>query len=516
MVTQTYAVAFRGIDAIPVTVQVQIASGNVAFHIVGLPDKAVSEARERVRAALSSAGIALPAKRILVSLSPADLPKEGGHYDVPIALALLAEMDVIPKNAIENCVSIGELSLSGKLTAVSGILPAAVTANHNDYNLVCAKDNALEACWINHKNIIAADTLLDLIHHFKNDAAPSTLEAPTQINTTKQKITPYDLSEIRGQETAKQALEITAAGGHNMLMSGPPGAGKSMLASCLPDLLPPLLPQEMLETSLIASISGKRYEGGLCTVRPYRAPHHSASMAALVGGGRKAAPGEISLAHSGILFLDELPEFKSDVLDSLRQPLETGKAVIARAEHHVTYPSSFQLVAAMNPCKCGYLSDPKKACSRAPRCGRDYSARISGPLLDRFDVRIELAPVSLSDLSAPIGGETSVMVKERVQKIRDIQEKRAEKHQNMNGVSQLNSKASGEYLDHITQTEENAKNLLLRACEKLGVTARGYHRILRVARTVQDMQDLQNNVNQNDISKLNTTAIATALAFRMN
>ena len=251
-------------------------------------------------------------------------------------------------------------------------------------------------------------------------------------------------------------------------------------------------------------------------MRPYRAPHHSASMAALVGGGRKAAPGEISLTHSGILFLDELPEFKSDVLDSLRQPLETGKAVIARAEHHVTYPSSFQLVAAMNPCKCGYLSDPKKACSRAPRCGRDYSARISGPLLDRFDVRIELAPVSLSDLSAPIGGETSVMVKERVQKIRDIQEKRAEKHQNMNGVSQLNSKASGEYLDHITQTEENAKNLLLRACEKLGVTARGYHRILRVARTVQDMQDLQNNVNQNDISKLNTTAIATALAFRMN
>lgn len=516
MVTQTYAVAFRGIDAIPVTVQVQIASGNVAFHIVGLPDKAVSEARERVRAALSSAGIALPAKRILVSLSPADLPKEGGHYDVPIALALLAEMEVIPKNTIENCVSIGELSLSGKLTAVSGILPAAVTANHNHYNLVCAKENAIEACWINHTNIIAADTLLELIHHFKNGATPSPLDAPAQTYAVEQKTTPYDLSEIRGQETAKQALEITAAGGHNMLMSGPPGAGKSMLASCLPDLLPPLLPQEMLETSLIASVSGKPYEGGLCTVRPYRAPHHSASMAALVGGGRKAAPGEISLAHSGILFLDELPEFKSDVLDSLRQPLETGKAVIARAEHHVTYPSSFQLVAAMNPCKCGYLSDPKKACSRAPRCGRDYSARISGPLLDRFDVRIELAPVSLSDLSAPIGGETSAMVKERVQKIRDIQENRAKTHHMMNGVSPLNSKASGEYLDYITPTEEDAKNLLLRACEKLGVTARGYHRILRVARTVQDMQDLQNNTNQNDATKLNTTAIATALAFRIN
>ena len=244
MVTQTYAVAFRGVDAIPVTVQVQITSGNVAFHIVGLPDKAVSEARERVRAALSSAGLSLPAKRILVSLSPADLPKEGGHYDVPIALGLLAEMGVFPKEDLENCISIGELSLSGKLTAVSGVLPTAVTANAQEKYLVCSKDNASEASWINHTNIIAADTLIDLIQYFKNGITPSRLDAPEPVSEKQEKSSLYDLSEVRGQETAKQALEITAAGGHNMLMSGPPGAGKSMLASCLPDLLPPLLPKK--------------------------------------------------------------------------------------------------------------------------------------------------------------------------------------------------------------------------------------------------------------------------------
>lgn len=521
MVTQTYTVAFKGIEAIPVTVQIQIASSMPAFNIVGLADKAVNEAKERVRAALNSCGLALPAQRILVNLAPADLPKEGGHYDLPIALGLMAALGIIPNDAVENMISVGELSLDGMLRPATGILPAAVTAVSLGKQLVCSPENGSEALWAEGVSLVTPKDLTQMINYLRGDGMIKLAE-PQKIDVNNlpiKRVSPYDLSEIRGQEAAKNALEITAAGGHNLLMSGPPGAGKSMLASVLPDILPPLTPKEMLEASLIASVSGLLGSEGIQYIRPYRNPHHSASMAALVGGGRRAMPGEISLAHSGILFLDELPEFKTDVLDSLRQPLESGKAVIARAEHHVTYPAKFQLVAAMNPCKCGYLSEPRKACSRAPRCGQDYTNKVSGPLLDRFDIRIELTPVALTDLAVPQAkGDTSEQMRERVIKVRDIQRARAERLKDLSGVSDINARASGEFLEKIVTLDEKAQKFLALSTEKLRLTARGYHRILRVARTIQDIQDMLDGHSANDnreISIVTFPAIATALAFRM-
>ncbi|MEM6603799.1 MAG: YifB family Mg chelatase-like AAA ATPase [Pseudomonadota bacterium] len=523
MVTETYTVAFRGIEAIPVTVQVQVSSALASFQIVGLADKAISEARERVRAALNACGITLPAKRILVSLGPADLPKEGGHYDLPIALGLLAALDHIPAFAVQNILSLGELSLDGKIRSVPGILPAAVTAGDMKKQFICAPDKLSEALWAAQTQIIVPQDLFEAMNHYQNknrleihSLEPEHLEKLQDGEESQKSAAKFDLSEVRGQETAKHALEITAAGGHNLLMSGPPGAGKSMLASCLPDILPPLSLKEKLEVSLVASICGQLGENGIINKRPYRNPHHSASMAALVGGGRRAMPGEISLAHSGILFLDELPEFRSDVLDSLRQPLETGESVIARAEHRVTYPAVFQLVAAMNPCKCGYMTETNKACNRAPQCGKDYTNRVSGPLLDRFDLRVELASVAISDLALPPRGETSNDIKKRTITLRDMQAKRAEKYTDMSGVSPVNARIGGQFLDEITKMTQQTRDFFTRAAEKLSISARGYHRLLRTARTIQDIDDLKNDIDiANETTLLSQAALAGALSFRM-
>ena len=386
MVARAYTVAFQGVDARLVEVQCAVTAGLPAFSVVGLPDKAVSEARERVRAALTALSIALPAKRITVNLSPADLPKEGSHFDLPIALALLAALDILPKDTVAQLVALGELSLDGTMIPVIGALPAAVAAAEANCTLVCPKACGAEAAWVGATQVIAPATLLDCINHFNGRA----ILAPAEPGEVAGEDFSRDLRDVKGQERAKRALEIAAAGRHHFLMVGSPGSGKSMLAARIPGILPPLTAEEALETSMIHSLAGLLDEGGISRARPYRTPHHTASMAAIVGGGRGAKPGEISLAHNGVLFLDEFPEFPRTVLETLRQPIETGDVVVARANAHIRYPCKFLLVAAANPCKCGYLADANRACSRAPICGEDYLGRISGPLMDRFDLRLEV------------------------------------------------------------------------------------------------------------------------------
>ncbi len=482
MVAHIKTVAFSGIDVKPVDVQVQIISGLPAFTIVGLPDKAVAESRERVRAALSAIGLALPPKRITVNLSPADMPKEGSHFDLPIALGLLAAMEVFSMADVEDALALGELSLDARLQAVPGVLPAAMFASAQGLRLICPKSAGPEAAWAGGIEILAPADLLELTNHFKGSQVLSPPQ-PGEILTEQDQ---PDLRDIKGQETAKRALEITAAGGHNLLMIGPPGAGKSMLASRLPGILPPLSPAEALEVSMIASVAGELAEGRIRRARPFRSPHHSASMPALIGGGNRVRPGEISLAHLGVLFLDELPEFSRQSLESLRQPLETGKAVIARANAHITYPARIQLVAAMNPCRCGYLEDAALACPRAPRCAADYQSKISGPLFDRIDLHVDVPAVSASDLTLPPPAEGSADVAKRIATARAIQTERYNQQAN-DVLIRTNAEADGKLLERIATPDEAGRKLLSDAIGRMRLSARGYHRVLRVARTLADL-----------------------------
>ena len=478
-IAHIYTVAFQGIEARPVDVQVHIADGGSGqFTIVGLADKAVAESRERVRAALTAIGLAFPYQRVTVNLAPADLPKEGSHYDLPIALGLLAAMGVLPASEMANYVALGELSLDAAVTAVPGVLPAAIAANEQGRSLICPQACGPEAAFAGDIEILATPSLIALVNHVKG----ATVLTPPVARVLAPSRAAPDLRDVKGQESAKRALEIAAAGGHNLLMIGPPGAGKSMLAARLPGLLPPLDAREALEISLIQSLSGTLEGGAISRVRPFRNPHHSASMAALVGGGLKVKPGEVSLAHLGVLFLDELPEFARAVLDSLRQPIETGEAVVARANAHVKYPARFQLVAAMNPCRCGYLSDPARGCGRAPRCGQDYQSRISGPLFDRIDLHIDVAAVSASDLALPPPAEGSIDVAKRVAQARAIQRERLAPHH-----LRTNAEAEGEVLDAIAKPDAAGAKLLTEAAERMQLTARGYHRVLKVARTIADL-----------------------------
>jgi len=478
-VAHVYTVAFQGVEAREVDVQVHLAPGQPVFAVVGLADKAVAEARERVRAALTAIGLALPPARITVNLAPADLPKEGSHYDLPIALGLLAAMGVLPPSEMAGYTALGELSLDGHITAVTGVLPAALAAAEAGRGLVCPAACGSEAAWAGALEIVAAPSLIALVNHMKGAQVLSPPE-PRLAEDCGPAVP--DLHDVKGQETAKRALEIAAAGGHNMLMIGPPGAGKSMLAARLPGLLPPLDAREALEVSLVQSLAGALENGALSRRRPFRAPHHSASMAALVGGGLRVKPGEVSLAHLGVLFLDELPEFARQVLDSLRQPIETGDAVIARANAHVRYPARFQLVAAMNPCRCGYLGDPAQSCGRAPRCALDYQAKISGPMLDRIDIHVEVGGVSAADLTLPPPAEGSAEVAGRVARARDVQRARYE-----GAGLRTNSQAEGRLLDGVAKPDAAGQALLTEAAERMKLTARGYHRVLRVARTIADL-----------------------------
>ncbi len=506
MVARIQSVAFQGIEVLPVDVQVQVSAGLPAFTIVGLADKAVAESRERVRAALGAIGLGLPPKRITVNLAPADLPKEGSHFDLPIALALLGAMGVLPLDALDEHVALGELALDGAIGAVAGVLPAAIAANGMGKGLICPGSQGSEAAWAGatHENsggVLAAPSLLALVNHFKGSQA---LPLP-RAEAALEPVARLDLRDIKGQESAKRALEVAAAGGHNLLLIGPPGAGKSMLAQRLPGLLPPLETAEILEVSMIASLAGQLENGRLTRQRPFRNPHHSASMAALIGGGHRARPGEVSLAHLGVLFLDELPEFGRTVLDSLRQPLESGRAVVARANAHVSYPARVQLVAAMNPCRCGYLADPAQACSKAPRCGGDYQARISGPLFDRIDLHIEVPAVAAADLALPSPREGSAEVAARVAQARAIQRRRYAGASQGGEPVRCNAEADGELLEQVATPDAAGQSLLAKAAENLRLTARGYHRVLRVARTLADL------AGSDGISRLH---VAEALSYR--
>lgn len=481
-----------------VEVQCALSSGIPAFSIVGLPDKAVSEARERVRAALTTMAIALPSKRITVNLSPADLPKEGSHFDLPIALALLAALEIVPHEEIANTVSLGELSLGGALVAVVGALPAAMAAAQEGKTLVCPRSCGAEAAWVGATEVIAAGTLAEIIRHFSG----LTTIPPARPGEVQRLASHRDLRDVKGQERAKRALEIGAAGRHHLMMVGSPGSGKSMLAARIPDLLPPLSATEALETSMIHSLSGLITEGGISRTRPFREPHHTASVAAIVGGGRRASPGEISLAHNGVLFLDEFPEFPRTVLETLRQPIETGEVVVARANAHIRYPCRFMLVAAANPCKCGYLTDPARACARVPQCGEDYMGRISGPLLDRIDLRIEVPPVAYTDLDLKPSGDSSASVAARVAAARDVQTARFAGH----ATVRVNADAEGQLLEDIATPDADGRALLSRVAERFGLTARGYHRVLRVARTIADLAESET---------VRKPHVAEAVSYRM-
>lgn len=503
MVARINTVAFQGIEVRAVDVQVQLSNGLPAFNIVGLPDKAVAESKERVRAALHALGLSLPPKRLTVNMAPADLSKEGSHFDLPIALGVLAAMGVLSKEDLYEYVVLGELSLDASIRAVSGVLPAAIHANENEKNLICPRLCGAEAAWAGELDILAPSDLLQLINHLKGSQV---LSRP-QAKIVQGQAVGYmpDLSEVKGQETAKRALEITAAGGHNLLMIGPPGSGKSMLASCLPSILPPLSAREALELSMIHSLAGILPEGGLVQTRPFRAPHHSASQPALIGGGQKAKPGEISLAHNGVLFLDELPEFARGTLEALRQPLETGDALVARANAHIKYPARFQLIAAMNPCRCGYLGDADRECTKAPRCGSDYQAKISGPLMDRIDLHVDVPAVMVSDLQNVDAGESSAQVATRVARARAIQEKRYD-GADMKAAARVNANADGKILEDATPMQSDAKDLLTRVAAQNKLSARGYYRVLRVARTIADL-----NGGAEELSKAD---IAEALSYR--
>ena len=505
MVAHIKTVSFQGLDVQTVDVQVLMTSGLPKVNIVGLPERAVGESKERVSGALASLGLMQPPAHVSINLAPADLSKEGTHFDLPIVLALLVEMEMLPPDCLDGMLAMGELGLDGSINSVLGALPAAIHANRQNHSFICPEAQGTEAAWAGENlDIIAPKSLLSLMNHLMGRGQIPRPQVQERVSTHNVAL---DMRDIKGQETAKRALEITAAGGHNLLLLGPPGAGKSMLSARLPGLLPPLSAEEALSVTMVHSLAGTLTEEGLVTARPYRDPHHSASLPALVGGGSKAKPGEVTLAHLGVLFLDELPEFDRRVLEALRQPIETGTVTVSRANAHVTYPAHFQLIAAMNPCRCGYLADPSRACSRAPKCGQDYQAKISGPLYDRIDLVLEVPAVSAMDLTLAPAKEGTADIAKRVQQARGRQADRFSRQSTENLLNKppVNASLEGELLEKHCELEPDGQALIAEAAEQLNLSARGFHRLLRVARTIADLE------NQDRIKRLH---IAEALSFR--
>ena len=486
MVAKIKTFTFVGVEPVDVNVEVKLSSGIVAFNIVGLPDKAVNEAKERIRSAIYSIGLSFPAKRITINLSPADLSKEGSYLDLPMALGLLVEMDVIKQESVDNFVVLGELSLDGSINKVNGILPSAIKANEKELGIICPKSCGSEALWADENlNIIAVDNLLTLINYLNGIGE---IERPA-LNKKLDNCKYPDFKDVYGQKIAKRAIEIAAAGGHNLLMIGPPGTGKSMLAERILGILPDLTPKEILEVNTINSIAGNITDGELTNKRPFMSPHHSCSMPAMVGGGSKPKPGQITLAHNGVLFLDELPEFTPQVLDSLRQPLETGKVSIARATQHITYPADFQLIGAMNPCRCGYYGDVRKQCKRAPICAQEYQNKISGPLLDRFDLFVDVAGIDIfAEKSNASKNEPSSVIKQRVEKARQIQYERYKNYD----YKPINGRANSELIEKFMQLDDKCEQLLQVANQRFRFSIRSYNKIIKVARTIADLSNSEN------------------------
>lgn len=492
---------FNGMTPTPIDVQVQIGGGmppknGDAFTVVGLVDKAVSESKERIRNALFSMNMSLPPQKITINLAPSDIEKSGSHFDLPILCGLLCAFGTLPETELSKYVIMGEVGLDGTILSSASVLPAAVYAAQNNLGIICPFDNGTEARWAGHSNILAPKHILALINHFRGTQILPVPEMRSVNSETRDAI--LDFAEVKGQVVAKRAMEIAAAGGHAVLMIGPPGAGKTMLASRLPGIMPDMTANEILETSMLYSIAGKLEGKGLISARPFRPVHHSASAAALAGGGTNARPGEISLAHNGVLFLDELPEFNRATLEILRQPMEAGRILISRAKLQVSYPARFQLIAAMNPCPCGHLKNPKLSCSKAPRCAEAYQNKISGPLLDRIDMHVEVDAVNPWESSvANMPTETSATIRERVVAARKRQNERSMK---LFGREILNSHLDGKQLEMSVPLNDEALRLLNDAAEKAGLSARGYNRIKRVARTIADLR-ASDSVDVSDIAE---------------